>query len=883
MKSFLFLIVAFFVTVTTVFGQCSANINVYNEPSCIGTCDGWAYVEATGTPPFTYQWNSDAYNQTTDTAWYLCGNGAKMFYEVTITDDLGCSATANINLVGSPYLDLAEDSVHATTCTNTCDGIIYTTPWGGTPPYTINWPEAGQSTYTISNLCPGNYSFILTDAKGCTRTGSQSVWVGGSTVIGISNLNEPSCQASNGVLDIYANSTNGGISSYQWSNSATTEDIGGIPAGIYIVTVTDIAGCTEVQYFAVSNVSGPTLTYGGGSSPSCHGLSDGSIIIHANGGNPPYTYNWSSGSASDTATGLDTGMYMVTVTALNGCKATYFLYLNEPGPLTFGLSIDQPSCYGSNTGSIYPGVSGGTQIPMMPYYNFFWSPGGETTEYLSGITSGTYSLTITDFNGCSLDTTVVVGQPAPLNPNTTVNEISCYGDINGGLKFNTTGGYPLYQYSLDSSYWTATNFFANLSPGFYHYYVHDTHYCSFSDTLTLIEPDPLQISGTTTNPTCLAFDGQFDISVLGGTTPYTFSWNTGQTTEDLVNVQENYYEVYVLDAHGCTESYNDWLTQTSWPANISGDAHYSGGPLADNNAVAELYLQTFTGSAWEFVKTIETPVGSGNGNYFFNDVLPGSYCIRIRIDSTQYYPDLLDTYYDSTVAWTNAHIFNIGCDDVITQPIAMYEYSNTAGLGSISGYIILINSKQSKSLGEPVPGAEVYIEQEPNDEPIANGTTDTTGYYHIGNIPVGDFYYLLVDIPGMPQLSTWDSISITPADTVHDDMNFIVDTSSGGGIIADSTLSHINHPAGGLTSVSVFPNPVSDDLNISFTLSKDINVNLEIFNIEGNKVTGLVSNRQTSGVYRYKVNPAKLGMKPGTYFVRIVAGNDIYLKKIIVL
>ena len=224
--------------------------------------------------------------------------------------------------------------------------------------------------------------------------------------------NDASCFGGNdGSIDL---TVSGGTApyTYTWSNGATTEDVSGLSAGSYTVTVTDVNACSVT----VSNIIvGEPSQLTANCSPtdvSCNGGSDGAVDLTAAGGTPPYTYAWNNGSTMQDISGLAAGSYSVVVTDANGCTATCSATVNEPTPVAIQINPSNVSCNGGNDGAINITVSGGT-----PAYSYLWN-NGATTEDLMNLSAGTYSVQVTDANGCTATTSsITINEPSALTAN----------------------------------------------------------------------------------------------------------------------------------------------------------------------------------------------------------------------------------------------------------------------------------------------------------------------------------------------------------------------------------------------------------------------------------------------------------------------------------
>jgi hypothetical protein len=223
----------------------------------------------------------------------------------------------------------------------------------------------------------------------------------------------------------------------------------------------------------------------------------------------------------------------------------------------------------------------------------------------------------------------------------------------------------------------------------------------------------------------------------------------------------------------------------------------------------------------------------------------------------------------------------------------MYEITPPAGspIGVISGHINYatyeggskgINAAEGmKLVGEPVPGAEIYVELEPDDEPIINTTTNDSGFYYVSGLEGGNTYSMSVDIPGLPMISTYTNIAISSDSMVYAEMNFYVDTSkTTGGIWVNPSTSIIKHENAKF-NLEMYPNPFSDNININYILNKSGKVNLEIYDVLGKVVATLVNEKQTEGSYKYIFTASDANLAEGSYIVKLQVDNMVYIKKII--
>lgn len=430
-------------------------------------------------------------------------------------------------------------------CAGINNGTATVIPAGGTPGYTYMW-STGGATATISGLATGNYQVTVKDSKMCTVVQTATVEAAIPIVLN-STVTPVRCNGeTNGAIDLTAS---GGTPSltFMWSNGAATEDIGSLNANTYTVTVKDGNNCTKSLTVAVPQPADLAIT-GIVTNVLCNGGATGAIDITPTGGTSPYTYTWSNAAATQDLAGLIAGSYTVEVTDDNGCTETYTAMVTEPTVLTAAVVPTAVLCYGMATGSVNLTASGG----VTPY-TYTWS-NGRTTEDLTGVVAGTYTVTVKDGNNCTTNTSTTVTQPlAALSATAITTNIACNGSANGAIDVTPAGGTVPYTFAWSNG--AITEDLSGLSPGTYTVTVKDASNCTTVLSRTITQPPPLALSAVVTNATCPnVADGAVDLTVTGGTPGYIYAWSNSAVTQDILNVLPNTYTVTVTDQNGCTSS-----------------------------------------------------------------------------------------------------------------------------------------------------------------------------------------------------------------------------------------------------------------------------------------------------------------------------------------
>lgn len=463
------------------------------------------------------------------------------------------------DVCGSPcFISATAAPVHAK-C-GLSNGSVNLTVADGTGPFTYNWSN-GATTEDLVNVGAGTYTVTITDSEACTATASATVQQQNGPTISSLTATSANCGLSDGSITM--NVTGGtGTLTYLWSPGGyTTKNISNVPAGTYTVTVTDGNACTKTASKVVESIAGPDISAVTATNSSCQ-QSNGKLVITAGGGTGPYTYSIDGTNyvSSNTFTGLAAGSYTVYVKDSKGCIDTQTASVDSDNAadITAITSIDA-NC-GQSNGSLTIIAVGGTS----PYQYSIDGINYSTSNPITGLAAGTYTVYVKDANGCINTETATVDSENAANITTVTTTNAGCDQSNGSVTITAVGGTSPYQYSVDGVNYVSSNTISGLAAGPYTVYVKDANNCISSKTLTIGQTEGPTVQITKNINTLTA-------NVTGGTAPFTYQWYwngtklSGETSSSLAATAGGIYTLEVKDASGCTttEAINLVFTATN--------------------------------------------------------------------------------------------------------------------------------------------------------------------------------------------------------------------------------------------------------------------------------------------------------------------------------
>ncbi len=519
------------------------------DVECMGDNTGTAEAIVTGgITPYIYDWSNGETGSLIDSL-------SSGHYDVTVTDENGCTISDGVDILEPDNPLVVTDSVSDVLCYGENSGSITLDITGGTEPYSCAWYIVeediwlNETSHVLTDIYAGNYTVIVTDAQGCdvqlhTSVSEPPAFESQALVTDVLCFGNAS-----GAIEI---NLSGGTEPYSftWSNGDTTQNINNLEAGMYSLTITDNNGCTYLQEAEVTQPDAPITSTVSTEDVRCYGDSTGQISVETTGGTSPYTYEWSNGYVTDSLTDIPAGIYSLTVTDANNCLHYTGGEINEPdAPLSISYSTSDVSCFGYSDGHIEINAEGGT-IP----YAIIW----DDDEYIMNnelyrihdIKAGTYNFYLVDANDCKISNTFTIEEPDAINISFDTGVVSCYGGSDGYVTSLIEGGTEPYEYNWSNG--SNDQNLTNVTAGTYYFTLTDNQSCE-QDTSVEVETFPEIITEYVVEPKSCKDkdDASIMLSVSGGTGDFVYEWTTGDHAPNINKLASGSYGVTVTDENNC--------------------------------------------------------------------------------------------------------------------------------------------------------------------------------------------------------------------------------------------------------------------------------------------------------------------------------------------
>ena len=496
------------------------------------------------------------------------------FYRVQVTDSFGNIANSSVFEMTQPTAITASHTVTNINCFGANTGKIDLTVSGGlsSAAYTFEWYKNGnlysETTQNIQGLLAGTYKVFISNTLNCTAVIINDIIVGQPIAplsASISGINPTGFGLTNGSVNLVIT---GGTSpyTYLWNNGVTTQNLNNLQSGNYSVTITDAKGCTISRNKILTQPNALTANVILVDKILCNGNNNGSLKANPTDGIAPYSYVWRrngsliNGGNLQVVSNCISGDYSVLVTDANNNQTTASYNLTQPDLLAATYTSTPIACNAGEIGTATANVTGGTA----PYF-YAWS-NGQNTQTISNLCQGNYFCEIKDANGCQTTLQAVVSSTSSMLVNTTIKNASCFGNCNGSIRIEISGGSGNYQVIWNNLPTANGLFVSNLCKGNYSATIKDnTANCSIPVNFTIDEPNALTLDLGGDKTICEGQKTTINGQINGSGNTYNWTSSNGfsaNTSEIEVGVSGN-YTLTITTQNGCQVSDSVLVTKLS--------------------------------------------------------------------------------------------------------------------------------------------------------------------------------------------------------------------------------------------------------------------------------------------------------------------------------
>ena len=538
-------------------------------------------------------------------------------YTLTVTGPNGCTETDNANVNEDTAEPTADAGANAALNCNASSVVLNGSGSSSGSQFSYAWSTtngnivSGANTLTPTVDTAGDYSLVVTNNdNGCESTDGAIVSITPEVEASISSQTNVDCAGGSNGSATATGAGGIGTLTYEWSNGASSQTVNDLSAGTYSVVVTDEDNCTATESVTITEPDDLVVS-ANATAQTAPNVNDGTANATPSGGTGTYSFAWSNGETTAMITGLAPGTYTVIVTDANGCTESQTVTVNSFGcAVTATISSDDISCFGEEDGTA--SITLNNSAPPNIYE---WS-NGETTQSISGLAPGNYTVTATDENDCEVVSSVEIEEPLELNANATSTGVTSAGAEDGTATASPTGGTGPYTYEWSNGETTAT--IIGLSSANYSVTVTDANGCASQQTVPVA---PFGCSAaasiSASNISCFGNnDGQATVTLANGLPPFTYDWSNGETTATVTGLAPGTYTVEVVDAVNCPSITEVTITE---PAMLEANASIlSNADCGETNGSATVEAIGGTGNhsyEWSNGETTQTISGLEGGIY----------------------------------------------------------------------------------------------------------------------------------------------------------------------------------------------------------------------------------------------------------------------------
>ncbi len=454
--------------------------------------------------------------------------------------DSGCTELL-VGIRNCPEIFILKQIDHIT-CNGKADGAIRLKCIGGSAPYLFNWSPSNKITSTLTKLVAGTYFVTVTDQSGCTVSDSISIFEPPPFYTEVYTT-PSSCHEASGSVTI---SAFGGVGNYKyfWEHDGGSQsNRSELSAGVYEILVMDSNKCQSNAEASISDADGPEASVEILEQVTCHGFNTGRIRVLKSATFPEPVI-----PCGGLPNRLAAGSYPILQEDTNGCITMLQVTIDEPDPLSINFFKTSPTC-GNNDGKLEASIIGG-----MEPYSFSWNY-LSTDSILNNVSSGIYSLSVADANGCSISRAVFLPDSGSFGLQIAKTDVHCSREQDGQISVSVIGGTPPFNYRwFDSTNEIGgnENIINSLSVGLYTILITDNMGCKNVDSVFISEPEIFDLRLETMNPSYdSTFDGSISVFLTGGVPPYNIQWSNQEDKFNLNSCDSGSYNYIITDQNEC--------------------------------------------------------------------------------------------------------------------------------------------------------------------------------------------------------------------------------------------------------------------------------------------------------------------------------------------